>query len=283
MDQLAATISHLSFSWLQSLDRRMQQERENIEACAQRSQFVRLREMRARMAEERKTRLEQIQAIFAGLGAGVQSVLEDRSKMTVLVGGLTALALGVSVAYRARLVSVSLQCQHSWYAIRTGRPGGIDVADELSEVRQRRSDISSSSQGLNLAMRLSQMPWRTKPEALAFHGRAHVKLIDPKDRYVFLPLLIDYATGIVELDEFAPTFQDLLEEAPGVQHIQSLASEVDWRRRKERTWSPKLPSVVCRQRSFLHLMEPGKAELRCSCYCIREPGCPGSSHSAWAV
>jgi len=67
------------------------------------------------------------------------------------------------------------------------------------------------------------MPWRTKPE---------VKLIDPKDRYVFLPLLIDYATGIVELDEFAPTFQDLLEEAPGVQHIQSLASEVDWRRRK---------------------------------------------------
>jgi len=40
MDQLAATISHLSFSWLQSLDRRMQQERENIEACAQRSQFV---------------------------------------------------------------------------------------------------------------------------------------------------------------------------------------------------------------------------------------------------
>jgi len=77
--------------------------------------------------------------------------------------------------------------------------------------------------GLNLAMRLSQMPWRTKPE---------VKLIDPKDRYVFLPLLIDYATGIVELDEFAPTFQDLLEEAPGVQHIQSLASEVDWRRRK---------------------------------------------------
>eukprot|EP00913_Durusdinium_trenchii_P024396 g22903.t1 len=47
---------------------RIQQERENIE--------VRLREMRARMAEERKTRLEQIQAIFAGLGAGAQSVLE---------------------------------------------------------------------------------------------------------------------------------------------------------------------------------------------------------------
>ena len=102
--------------------------------------------MRARMAEERKTRLEQIQAaslvalhgetvrssgaplrrcsvsqaVFAGLGAGTRTLLEehwdsykgfgicglwmfvdvshilqDRSKMTVLVGGLTALALGV--------------------------------------------------------------------------------------------------------------------------------------------------------------------------------------------
>jgi len=77
--------------------------------------------------------------------------------------------------------------------------------------------------GLNLAMRLSQMPWRTRPQ---------VKLIDPKERYVFLPLLIDYATGVVELDEFAPSFQDLLEEAPGVQHIQDLANQVDWRRRK---------------------------------------------------
>lgn len=76
---------------------RIQQERENIE--------VRLREMRARMAEERKTRLEQIQAIFAGLGAGAQSVLEDRSKMTVLVAGLTALAVGVYGARAATQVA----------------------------------------------------------------------------------------------------------------------------------------------------------------------------------
>ena len=50
--------------------------------------------------------------------------------------------------------------------------------------------------GLNLAMRLAQMPWRSRPQ---------VKLIDPKERYVFLPLLIDYATGVVEVDEFAGT------------------------------------------------------------------------------
>ncbi|CAE7531095.1 atad3-a [Symbiodinium natans] len=69
---------------------------------------VRLREMRARMAEERKTRLEQIQAVFAGLGAGTRTLLEDRSKMTVLVGGLTALALGVYGARAATGVAGNL-------------------------------------------------------------------------------------------------------------------------------------------------------------------------------
>eukprot|EP00931_Biecheleriopsis_adriatica_P004388 TRINITY_DN106066_c0_g1_i1.p1 TRINITY_DN106066_c0_g1~~TRINITY_DN106066_c0_g1_i1.p1 ORF type:complete len:572 (+),score=183.56 TRINITY_DN106066_c0_g1_i1:57-1772(+) len=79
---------------------RIEQERENIE--------VRLREMRARMSEERKTRLEQIQAIFSGLGAGSKSLLEDRSKMTVLVGGMTALALGVYGARAATRVAGNL-------------------------------------------------------------------------------------------------------------------------------------------------------------------------------
>lgn len=66
---------------------RIAQERENVE--------VRLREMRARAAEDRKTRLDQIQAVFAGLGSGAKTLLEDRSKMVTLVGGLSVLALGV--------------------------------------------------------------------------------------------------------------------------------------------------------------------------------------------
>merc|ERR1719254_128436 len=66
---------------------RIEQERENVE--------VRLREMRAQAAESRKTQLENIQAIFSGLGQGSKTLLEDRTKMTALVGGLTALALGV--------------------------------------------------------------------------------------------------------------------------------------------------------------------------------------------
>mmetsp|Transcript_92227 Transcript_92227/g.192859 ORF Transcript_92227/g.192859 Transcript_92227/m.192859 type:complete len:554 (+) Transcript_92227:135-1796(+) len=73
---------------------RIQHERENLE--------VRIREMRARMAEERKTKMESLQAIFSGLGSGSKALLEDRTKMASLVGGLTALAVGV---YGARAVT----------------------------------------------------------------------------------------------------------------------------------------------------------------------------------
>jgi ATPase family AAA domain-containing protein 3A/B len=79
---------------------RTEQERENVE--------VRLREMRARLSEERKTRLESIQEIFGGLGAGSKALLEDRTKLTALVGGLTALALGVYSARAATRVGGNL-------------------------------------------------------------------------------------------------------------------------------------------------------------------------------
>jgi len=79
---------------------RIEQERENVE--------VRLREMRAKMAEERKSRLESIQAIFSGLGAGSKTLLEDKSKLVALVGGLTALALGVYTARATTRVAGNL-------------------------------------------------------------------------------------------------------------------------------------------------------------------------------
>eukprot|EP00439_Symbiodinium_sp_Y106_P056380 s2371_g7.t3 len=285
---------------------RIEQERENVE--------VRLREMRARMAEERKTRLEQIQAVFAGLGAGTRSLLEDRSKMTVLVGGLTALALGVYGAraatgvagnlierpthtavasllestistsamacftapgasilsaprLRARVFKILKRMQfkvqsktpegvlHYKAGDVSGRPRGAErnlaggaaafagAAALCSRARDRqlnskRADsrkqivvVGGGLAGLNLALRLDQMPWKSRPE---------VKLLDPKDRYVFLPLLIDYATGVVELEEFAPTYRELLQDtgAPTAALLEKLdgrrrrASEVDWRRRQ---------------------------------------------------
>lgn len=66
---------------------RIDQERENVE--------VRLREMRARMSEARKTQIDSIQSVFSSLGAGSKAILEDRTKLVSLVGGLTALAFGV--------------------------------------------------------------------------------------------------------------------------------------------------------------------------------------------
>merc|ERR1719401_1851088 len=79
---------------------RIEQERENVE--------VRLREMRAKASEERKTRLETIQHVFSGLGEGTKTLLEDRTKMTTLVGGLTCLALGVYGARNATRITGNL-------------------------------------------------------------------------------------------------------------------------------------------------------------------------------
>merc|ERR1712000_459011 len=52
--------------------------------------------------------MQQIQAIFGGLGAGTKSLLEDRSKLTALVGGLTALALGIYTARAGTQVAANI-------------------------------------------------------------------------------------------------------------------------------------------------------------------------------
>ncbi|CAE7188655.1 ATAD3 [Symbiodinium pilosum] len=114
-------------------------------------------------------------------------------------------------------------------AVLTGVGALLGKAQVRRQLRSRREAgqqivvVGGGLAGLNLALRLDQMPWKARPE---------VKLIDPKDRYVFLPLLIDYATGVVELDEFAPAYFDLLQGASSVQHLQGIASQVDWRRRQ---------------------------------------------------
>mmetsp|Transcript_25932 Transcript_25932/g.41670 ORF Transcript_25932/g.41670 Transcript_25932/m.41670 type:complete len:561 (-) Transcript_25932:81-1763(-) len=70
---------------------RAQQERENIE--------IRLREMRASQSEERQTRLQGIEEVFSSVSTGFKTLYEDKAKATALIGGVTALALGV---YSAR-------------------------------------------------------------------------------------------------------------------------------------------------------------------------------------
>lgn len=70
---------------------RAEQERQNIE--------IRLRELRAKAAEDRKTRLDSIEEFFSSMSSGMTALYEDKAKTTALIGGLTALALGV---YSAR-------------------------------------------------------------------------------------------------------------------------------------------------------------------------------------
>lgn len=79
---------------------RAQQERENIE--------IRLRELRARKGEERKTRLEAIEEVLGGVSAGAQALYDDRSKAITLLASLTALALGVYSARAATRVAATV-------------------------------------------------------------------------------------------------------------------------------------------------------------------------------
>ena len=69
---------------------RIKQERENVD--------IHLRELRAKMAEERKTKLETISATMSSLGSGFNALLADKTRMTSLGLGLTGIALGVYAA-----------------------------------------------------------------------------------------------------------------------------------------------------------------------------------------
>jgi len=115
---------------------------------------------------------------------------------------------------------------------------------------QRRVDqqqvlvVGGGLAGLNLALRLAEMPWPVTGRRQA----PSITLVDPKDRFVFSPLLVDYAlSGEVKLDEVAPPFEALLGHArddmarlpklpstePGrLQHLRGLIGTVDGQRRR---------------------------------------------------
>jgi len=137
---------------------------------------------------------------------------------------------------------------------RQRRPGAksgavprVCMAASVAEVdydasrQQRILVVGGGIAGLNLALRLADMPW---PQA----GRRvppQILLVDPRDRFMFTPLLVDYAvSGAVELDEFAPTYSALFGYAasehtpllPGrghgdLRHLRGRVTRVDWRRR----------------------------------------------------
>jgi NADH dehydrogenase FAD-containing subunit len=57
-------------------------------------------------------------------------------------------------------------------------------------------------------------------------SKAEITLIDPRDRFVFLPLLYELVTGELRDWEVAPVFTDLL-QGSGIKFVQGSAVRID--------------------------------------------------------
>ncbi|KAJ1610282.1 AAA domain-containing protein [Cryptosporidium canis] len=79
---------------------RIKAERENAD--------IRLNEIRAKAMESRTTHLESIRTIFGGIREIGGSLYQDRSKLTMLVGGITAMAFGFYGAKNATRVAANI-------------------------------------------------------------------------------------------------------------------------------------------------------------------------------
>jgi len=79
---------------------RTQNEKENVD--------IHLRHSRAKAAEDRKTRLESIELIFSNVGEGLRSLVDDKDRMTSVVFGLSALAVGVYGARNGTRIAANL-------------------------------------------------------------------------------------------------------------------------------------------------------------------------------
>jgi len=76
--------------------------------------------------------------------------------------------------------------------------------------------------GLYTALTLSTL-FQTLPNSLS---KPNIKLIDPKERFIFLPLLYELCIDNISLDEVAPTYQDLI-RGSDIEFIQGDVLDVD--------------------------------------------------------
>lgn len=89
---------------------------------------------------------------------------------------------------------------------------------ESDKDRDRIVILGGGFGGLNAALTLDSLPWSRSPEK----KKPLIKLIDDKERFVFLPLLYELCRGHADLEEVAPTFKELLKDT----HIEFVQGDV---------------------------------------------------------
>jgi len=93
------------------------------------------------------------------------------------------------------------------------------LATVTSSLRPRIAVLGGGFGGLSTALKLADMRWTrlTRPD---------ITLIDRNERFAFLPMMYELATGEVESWEVAPTFRDLLQDS-SINYKQAAVTGVD--------------------------------------------------------
>ncbi len=91
----------------------------------------------------------------------------------------------------------------------------VETSVALSPLLPRVVVIGGGFAGLNAAMTLPTL------------FPCNVTLLDPSPRFTFTPLLYEYATGALKLDDVAPTFSDLLKSSKDTNHLPLKVTGID--------------------------------------------------------
>jgi len=70
-------------------------------------------------------------------------------------------------------------------------------------------------------------------------GETQVVLVDPKDKFVFLPLLYELAVGTASVLEVAPRYSELLKSSKGITFMQGSVEDIDLKSRQVRVVKTK--------------------------------------------
>jgi NADH:ubiquinone reductase (non-electrogenic) len=129
---------------------------------------------------------------------------------------------------KAGLVGPTRANVGSWSGVRTSKPAGALGLECQAAGRStgkstgnRVCIVGGGFGGLFTAMKLANLA-PLQPEG----GKAEITLIDPRDRFVFLPLLYELVTGEMRDWEVAPVFADLL-QGTGIRFVQGSALRID--------------------------------------------------------